>query len=216
MTFDLPSAVGRGPNGNQKTSKSKKRKRAADDSADSRAVAAKDSLPPVMTETADENDIEIAEDDATKLEARLKSLAALQTRMLTFAFTFPSLTRITYSTCSVHDIENEGVVVAALASAAATSRGWRLLRREQQIDGMRRWDRRGKVEACLAVLQETGAQGIDAKETAEACIRCEPFTVEGTQGFFVAAFVRDDSQDNIPGAAGDSDSEAADWNGFDD
>src|SRR5206468_2605462 len=95
--------------------------------------------------------------------------------------------KITYSTCSVHAEENEQVVTKALQSDIAGQRGWRLLRRDQQIRGMREWPVRGDVDAA------DGSEGI-----ADACIRAYKDDGRGVMGFFVAAFVR--SNDAEPDA----------------
>ncbi|MCJ1475493.1 hypothetical protein MMC13_004156 [Lambiella insularis] len=114
------------------------------------------------------------------LKARLQSLAAFQTKLLLHAFHFPKARKVTYSTCSIYAEENETVVLAALTSEVAKDNGWRILKRDKQVDGMKRWNVRGHVDAC----------GGDVN-LAEACIRCNKGTREGTQGFFVAAFVKD-------------------------
>lgn len=158
----------------------------------------KRSKPAVSTETiAQELDhtAEVEEspstlpDDSDKLEARLTALSSFQLRLLEHAMNFSAARRITYSTCSVHAEENEHVVVNALLSAVAEARGWQILKREQQVDGMRRWLIRGSLMACQSVLD--GAESnIDPRELAEACIRCEKGTEDGTMGFFVAGFAR--------------------------
>ena len=124
----------------------------------------------------------------SKLSARLEALSAFQLRLLLHAFRFPSAKRISYSTCSIHAEENEHVVIAALQSPIAKLRNWRLLRRDEQVAGMQSWSFRGDAEACRIAV---GEEPMMTDEIAEACIRCQPGTAEGTQGFFVAAFVRD-------------------------
>lgn len=52
-----------------------------------------------------------ADDDAQ----RLHSLARLQTALVLHALRFPAAVRVCYSTCSVHEQENEAVVRAVLA-----------------------------------------------------------------------------------------------------
>ena len=122
-----------------------------------------------------------------QLSARLKALSTFQLKLLLHAFHFPTARRITYSTCSVYAEENEHVVIKALGSSIAQERGWQILPREEQVSGLKAWTIRGKVDACLEIAEE---QDIDIVEVAGACIRCEQGTKEGTQGFFVAAFVR--------------------------
>lgn len=100
---------------------------------------------------------------------------------------FPSVTKLTYSTCSIHALENEQVVLKALQSPIAIERGWRILRREEQ-GSLANWEERG----WLAEFE--GAEGWSderKRETAEGVIRCTPGR-GGTIGFFVAGFVRDE------------------------
>ena len=125
------------------------------------------------------------------LSVRLAALSIFQLKLLLHAFEFPKTRKITYSTCSVHAEENEHVVLKALGSPTAKRRGWHILRRDEQISGMRAWETRGDLQACEEVMD-----GESVKQIAEACIRCEMGTKEGTQGFFVAAFVRHGDEEN--------------------
>ncbi|KAK1139910.1 hypothetical protein N8T08_011071 [Aspergillus melleus] len=77
---------------------------------------------------------------------RLIKLSNLQARIVEHALAFPSATRITYSTCSIHLLENEAVVSRVLSSEVAKRRGWRVLRRDEQPEGLRRWKHRGVRE----------------------------------------------------------------------
>lgn len=122
-----------------------------------------------------------------QLSFRLEALSAFQVKLLLHAFAFPRARRITYSTCSIYAQENERVVIKALASQLAKEKGWRILRRNEQVSGMRAWVIRGKVQSCSDI--DVG-NVMDVGQLTEACIRCEKGTKEGTQGFFVAAFVR--------------------------
>lgn len=127
------------------------------------------------------------------LQARISALASFQLTLLLRAFTFPAAKRITYSTCSIYAGENEHVVIKALNSDIARQRGWKILKRQDQVSGMREWDVRGSVEACEGF---EGCAGEQAKEIAEACVRA--YNVDdgrGVMGFFVAGFVRDGSVD---------------------
>lgn len=121
------------------------------------------------------------------LLARLTALSTFQLKLLLHAFHFPNACRITYSTCSLYAEENEHVVMKALGSSIARERGWQILRRDEQIFGMKAWKIRGNVDACMVIAKD---EDIDIAEVADACLRCEKGTKEGTQGFFVAAFVR--------------------------
>lgn len=122
-----------------------------------------------------------------QLSARLTALSAFQLKLLLHAFHFPKARRITYSTCSIYAEENEHVVTKALASLIAQERGWKILRKEDQISGMKGWKIRGKADACTDIVRD---EMIGKEEIAKACIRCEKGTEAGTQGFFVAGFVR--------------------------
>ena len=164
------------------TPRSKKRKRKGP--AKSNAVVAEtpevpEEIPISETKTLDH------------LSVRLAALSAFQLKLLLHAFEFPRARKITYSTCSVHAEENEHVVLKALGSPIAKRRGWYILRRDEQISGMRAWEIRGDLQACKEVMDGEGVEQI-----AEACIRCEKGTKEGTQGFFVAAFARGGDERN--------------------
>ncbi|KAH9883906.1 S-adenosyl-L-methionine-dependent methyltransferase [Xylariomycetidae sp. FL2044] len=117
---------------------------------------------------------------ADELAERLKALSAFQLTLLQHAFKFPAARKITYSTCSIDAEENEQVVRRALQSDIAKERGWRILKRESQVRGLRDWPVRGIVE---------GSDG-DA-EIADSCIRSYQGDGRGVMGFFVAGFVRD-------------------------
>lgn len=121
-----------------------------------------------------------------QLSTRLTALSTFQLKLLLHAFEFPKARKITYSTCSIYAQENEHVVIKALDSPIAKRRGWRILQRHEMISGMKAWEIRGDLQACREV-----SEAEDVEKVAEACIRCEKGTKEGTQGFFVTAFVRD-------------------------
>ncbi|KAF2622458.1 S-adenosyl-L-methionine-dependent methyltransferase [Macroventuria anomochaeta] len=167
--------------------KNKKRKRGAD-KADDKPTAAesKEEMTLNLDETTAE---EVPLDAADKLTERLTALSTFQLHILTHAMRFQNARKITYSTCSIHFEENEGVVFQALATSVAKERGWRVLRREEQVEGLRKWGRRGQWEdgkLSGSVVDEKSKGGV-----LEGCIRCDKGTEEGTMGFFVAAFVRD-------------------------
>ena len=116
---------------------------------------------------ADEDDD--SEHDAHDVE-RVEKLAAFQKSVLTHAFKFPEVQRISYSTCSVHIEENEQVVRDVLDSAK--ERGFRLTR------ALPKWHRRGYV---IDGLPESDARCL---------IRADPVE-DDMEGFFVAIFERD-------------------------
>lgn len=149
--------------------KGKKRKRGPESSV-------KDGGPVLL----DDDGNAVAVGSEQELAARLRALATFQLNLLLHALEFPAARRVTYSTCSVHAEENEEVVLAALNSEVARRRGWRVLRREEQVSGMREWPVRGEVGA---------ARGDEV--VAESCIRSYKGDGRGVMGFFVAGFVRE-------------------------
>ncbi|XP_056176901.1 25S rRNA (cytosine-C(5))-methyltransferase NSUN5-like isoform X1 [Syzygium oleosum] len=102
--------------------------------------------------------------DGTEI-ARLNKLAAFQKKALTHALSFPAVERVVYSTCSVHQIENEDVVQSILPLAA--SHGFRL----------------------AAPLPQWTHRGLPVFEGAEKLLRTDP--VEDKEGFFIALFVKE-------------------------
>lgn len=86
----------------------------------------RDSLNPSPVETSPE----------TLQNQRLESLADFQYNAIIHAFKFPSIKRVVYSTCSRHEIENEGVVQKVLKKLGNV----RLIDRDQVLPT---WPRRG-------------------------------------------------------------------------
>ncbi|XP_047971504.1 25S rRNA (cytosine-C(5))-methyltransferase NSUN5 isoform X1 [Salvia hispanica] len=95
---------------------------------------------------------------------RLRKLAAFQKRVLEHALSFPAVDRIVYSTCSIHQIENEDVVNSVLP--LASSYGFELETPFPQ------WPRRG----------------LPTFDGSEHLLRTD--LVEDKEGFFIALFVR--------------------------
>ena len=145
-----------------------------------------------MKQQCEETVKETSEISATRLEA----LSHFQLKLFLHAFRFQHATRVTYSTCSIHSQENEHVITRALLSPKAREHGWRILRQDEQVSGMAAWHIRGHQRACEEILSASQDSRGDlvAEDVAAACIRCEKGTKEGTQGFFVAAFVREKRQ----------------------
>ncbi|KAL3479731.1 S-adenosyl-L-methionine-dependent methyltransferase [Aspergillus californicus] len=170
---------------NGKNNHSKKRKR--NESSQPSSTPTPTAEPENSTS---ENDLPADPNAMTK--ERLIKLSNLQFRIVQHALSFPSATHITYSTCSIHFLENEGVVSRILASDVAKLRGWRVLRRDEQPAGLRKWNRRGVMEEASKVLGEEDELDLDlSAEDLEGCLRCWPGDEEGTGGFFVVGFVRD-------------------------
>ncbi|KAG6850690.1 hypothetical protein H0H93_009848 [Arthromyces matolae] len=74
---------------------------------------------------------------------RLKRLASFQVMMVKHAMRFPGVQKIVYSTCSIHAIENEHVVLEILVSEEAKTGGFSLASPE---DVLPQWPRRGLPE----------------------------------------------------------------------
>ncbi|QSL66750.1 hypothetical protein MERGE_001136 [Pneumocystis wakefieldiae] len=117
----------------------------------------------------------LQKEDTAALNKRLKRLSLFQLRLVTHAMKFPSALKITYSTCSVHCIENEGVAIRALKSKVAQKRGWRI------AHIMPSWTTRGKID-------NASNNKALATEVANSSIRCDS---DQMIGFFVCCFVRD-------------------------
>lgn len=120
-----------------------------------------------------ENEVEDVEGEMT---ARVQSLADFQLEALLKAFSFPQVQRITYSTCSIFQKENEEVVVAALNS------------QQNQQD-----PRPFVLKPCLQTWPRRGMEidGLTA-EDAKALVRANGLE-DSTNGFFVAYFERSSS-----------------------
>jgi putative methyltransferase len=96
------------------------------------------------------------------------ALAQFQTRILNHCIKIcPNLERFTYSTCSVHSIENEQVVATILQQNPQFS----------LQKALPSWPRRGILCPELSA------------EESECCLRCDPL-LDNMNGFFVALFVR--------------------------
>ncbi|KAL9623019.1 MAG: hypothetical protein Q9160_002738 [Pyrenula sp. 1 TL-2023] len=153
-------------------------------------------------ETAEDKDVKSSISNDV---LRLRKLSNLQTHVLTHAFSFPAANTIVYSTCSIHVVENEGVVSRALASNVARVGGWRVMRRDEQVPGLSSWTQRG---------QRSGDHDLKPWEL-EGCLRCNPDDGSGTIGFFTCAFVRDAEEASICSQRNDC-SNFDEWEGLSD
>ena len=112
-------------------------------------------------------DTSASQDDRSGAEAdRIERLASFQEAAVKHALLLPSLQRLVYSTCSVHERENEAVVAAVLP--AAHRLGFHL------VDPFPQWHRRGIAGSV---------------EGAEKLVRVDPYE-DQTDGFFIAVFER--------------------------
>ncbi|KAJ6631011.1 S-adenosyl-L-methionine-dependent methyltransferase [Mycena sp. CBHHK59/15] len=118
--------------------------------------------------------LETEQENEEAQEDRLNKLASFQLMMIKHAMKFPKVSRIVYSTCSVHATENERVVRATLLSEEALAGPFNLAPREEVLPT---WHRRGLTEE------------MSVPEEAASLIRCSPGE-DATNGFFVSCFIR--------------------------
>jgi len=116
--------------------------------------------------------------DNKKEEKRIQSLSNFQLVALKHSMQFPNVDRIVYSTCSVHDEENEMVVSKALSEI------------EKPDDEAEEWVLLPPV--CLQHWKRRGKEGVGglSKEQADCLIRCDGLDGDETNGFFVTFLVR--------------------------
>ncbi|OJJ45835.1 hypothetical protein ASPZODRAFT_26444 [Penicilliopsis zonata CBS 506.65] len=204
-TLTLPEAVTRNhPQG-------KKRKRGQDDQKETSVLV-------LGNEAETETENELSGSSAMDPD-RLAKLSNLQARIVEHALRFPAATHVTYSTCSIHGIENEDVVARVLASDPARDGGWRVMTRGEQPAGLQKWGHRG-------VQTERG--GSLSVDELEGCLRCWPGDEQGLGGFFVVGFVREskaekeeeeeeeEEEEGEEGEEGGEGSEEEEWEGFSD
>ncbi|NXY21757.1 NSUN5 methyltransferase, partial [Atrichornis clamosus] len=103
-------------------------------------------------------------EEVTPSAERLQALAGFQRRVLSHALSFPALWRLVYSTCSIHQEENEDVVQAVLQE----------------------W---GSAFRLVTAFPSWPCRGLTAFPGAESCLRASPAETL-THGFFVAVLER--------------------------
>ncbi|KFQ61620.1 Putative methyltransferase NSUN5, partial [Pelecanus crispus] len=102
----------------------------------------------------------VPREEAAPSAERLEALAGFQRKVLSHALRFPALRRLVYSTCSLHQEENEEVVHAVLQEWDSTFR---------LVNAFPSWP----------------CRGLAAFPGAESCLRASPADTL-THGFFVA------------------------------
>nr|XP_002131278.1 probable 28S rRNA (cytosine-C(5))-methyltransferase [Ciona intestinalis] len=106
--------------------------------------------------------LEHTEEKDSKCSKRLESLSKFQLKVLNHALSFPNVKRVVYSTCSIHEEENELIVKLAVEQNSNFD-----LKKV-----LPKWHNRGLISDSF---------------NAEKCVRCDP-NVDFTNGFFVALF----------------------------
>lgn len=145
-----------------------------------------------------ERAVELKEDNngctSEEEKKRLLKLQSFQIQAIEKAMSFPKVTTIVYSTCSVHEEENEQVVANIIAKCADSnhsngpSTNWKLVAPQRFIN----WKHRGNI-----IIRDGDSNGSASSSSYTTClseeqtqhlIRCSPD--DGTNGFFVAVFKR--------------------------
>ena len=130
-----------------------------------------------------------SDESKSKEELRVKKVAEFQKIALLHAMSFHHVERIVYSTCSIHDEENEIVVATALHDhnkKSNDSKKWKLV----PPSALNGWSRRGHSDIELS----DNSMEWTEKE-AKCCIRVDGHKGDQTNGFFVACFERAHSND---------------------
>ena len=142
-------------------------------------------------------------------EQRIQSLSRFQLTCLKHAMSFPQVDRIVYSTCSIHNEENEGVVAAALG---ITPNSKKIIINDENDNSHEKFEKKldnenGEWELISPVsLAQWIRRGIPvyglSDQQSKCLIRCNAEDDE-TNGFFVACFQRKQCNNHVP-SPGDS------------
>ncbi|KAK4701027.1 25S rRNA (cytosine2278-C5)-methyltransferase, partial [Phenoliferia sp. Uapishka_3] len=127
---------------------------------------------------------------------RIRALSNFQLTILSHAMRFTGARRVVYSTCSIWGQEDEGVVTRVLAKKEFQEKGWALAPRDEVMPS---WERRGVPEECggdksassvpLHFIQSSKLIRTNPSSAiADSVVRALP--EDGTNGFFVACFIR--------------------------
>lgn len=123
-----------------------------------------------------ENELNETTSDEINLQERLTNLSDFQLSIILQAFSFPNVKRVVYSTCSVHQTENEEVVLRALHIANGSFK----LKKALPY-----WERRGEIN--VDETQRVDKYPTELKNTINLCAKTLP-QEDNTIGFFVACF----------------------------
>ena len=117
---------------------------------------------------------------------RLRRLSHFQEKALLHALAFPSVRRVVYCTCSVHEQENEHVVAAGTHFTCFTSTKVQKLTQKAVLSKTQGW----ALEKALPAWPRRGlvSERFDER-LADCCIRVDPLA-DGAHGFFIACLVR--------------------------
>ncbi|NXS44234.1 NSUN5 methyltransferase, partial [Balaeniceps rex] len=133
----------------------------------------------------------VPREEAAPRAERLQALAGFQRKVLSHALSFPALQRLVYSTCSLHQEENEDVVHAVLQEQDSAFRYTVL----GECGGMQCRVLRGLALTLVPYHRLVNAfpswpcRGLAAFPGAESCLRASPADTL-THGFFVAVLER--------------------------
>jgi len=128
---------------------------------------------------------------------RILSLAKFQITCLRHAMSFPQVERIVYSTCSIHDLENEGVVASALGLDSSLDGDNIGDEAKAQIEGNDKDSWELIAPASLAGWKRRGNAVFGLSETQAKClVRCDALAGDDTNGFFVSCLQRKRCEEN--------------------